>query len=154
VLAVAYTEIDASRTVIMLCDPSDGKPYRLLVGHLQDVRQLAFSASRPLLASVADDQTVCVWSLADLDRKVGQVTGLSVDNEEKKVVVRRVEPGSPAAQAGLAEGDVLEKVGTPGAAKPIKDAADVLLTVSARPPGDQVEMTVSGKGAVKLPVER
>jgi WD40 repeat protein len=155
VLAVAYTERDASRTLIMLCDPADGKPYRLLVSHLQDVRALAFSASRPLLASVADDQTLCVWSLADLDRAVSQVPGLGVGDADGKVVVHRVEPASPTAQAGLAEGDVVEKVAAPGgAAKPIKDAAGFLLAVAARRPGDQVEVTISGKGAVKLPLER
>ncbi len=108
VLAVAYTERGASRTLIALRDPADARPYRLLVGHLQDVRELAFSASRPLLASVGDDQTLCVWSLADLDRAVGEVPGLGVgDGDGKAVVVRRVEPGSAAAKEGLSEGDVL-----------------------------------------------
>src|SRR5207249_9548281 len=134
VLAVAYTERDANRTLIMLCNPEDGKPYRLLIGHLQNVLGLAFSASRPLLASVGDDQTVCVWSLADLDRAVGQVPGLGVaDKEGKKVVVHDLEPGSPAAKTDLAEGDVLAKVGAPGGeAKPVKDAAAFLLAVSVR----------------------
>jgi hypothetical protein len=150
-LAVAYTERDASRTLVALCDPADGKPFRLLAGHLQDVRALAFAASRPLLASVAEDQTVCVWGLADLDRAVGQVPGLHVDDEAKQVVVRRVEPGSPATKAGLAEGDVLEKLGE---AKPVESAAGFQLAVSARRPGDQVAVTVRGKGVVKLPVGR
>jgi WD40 repeat protein len=159
VLAVAYTETDANRTLIMLCDPADGKPYRLLISHLQNILQLAFSASRPLLASVADDQTVCVWSLADIDSKVGEVPGLAVGDEEdkkgNKVVVLGVEPGSPAAKAKLAAGDVLEKVGAPGGeAKPLKNAASFLLAVAARRPGDEVEVTIAGKGAVKLPVDR
>jgi WD40 repeat protein len=155
VLAVAYTERDASRTLILLADPATGKPYRLLVSHLQDVRALAFSASRPLLASVADDQMLCVWSLADLDREVGQVPGLGVADEAQKVMVESMEPGSVAAKAGLAKGDVLENVGVPGGEmKPIKDAAGFLLAVSARRPGDQIEVAVSGKGAIKLAVER
>jgi WD40 repeat protein len=156
VLAVAYTERATNRVLIMLCDLADGKPYRLLVSHLQDVRQLAFSASRPLLASVADDQTVCVWSLVDLGRAVGQIPGLEVsDGDGKKVVVRGVQPGSDAAKAGLAAGDIVEKVGAPGgAAKPPKNAVDFWWAVAVRPPGDQVEVTVAGKGAVKLPVER
>jgi WD40 repeat protein len=154
VLAVAYTERDAARTLILLCDPADGKPYRLLVSHLQDVQGLAFSASRPLLASVAEDQTLCVWSLADLTRAVGQVPGLEIGEDGNKVVVRRVEPGSPGAKV-LAAGDVLEKVGVPGGeAKPVQDAAGFLLAVAARRPGDEIEVSVAGKGAVKLPVER
>ncbi len=155
VLAVAYTERDSERTLVMLCDPAEGKPYRLLVGHLQDVRGLAFSASRPLLASVGDDQTACVWSLTDLDAATGEVPGLRVgDGTGGRVVVRKVEPGSAAARAGLAAGDVLEKVGPPGAAKPVGDASDFLLAVSTRRPGDAVEVTVGGKGVVKLPVGR
>jgi WD40 repeat protein len=153
-LAVAYTERDANRTLIMLCDPASGKPYRLLVSHLQDVRDLAFSGSRSLLASVADDQTVCLWSLADVDRAVGQVPGLRV-GEAGNVVVRGVEPGSLAAKAGLAEGDVLQKIGVPGGqAKSIKDAEDFQLTVAARRPGGQVDVAVAGKGTIKLPIER
>jgi WD40 repeat protein len=156
VLAVAYTEREASRTLIMLCDPADGKPYRLLVNHLQDVRQLAFSASRQLLASVADDHTVCVWSLADLDRAIGQLPGLGVaDGDQKKVVVRRIEPDSAAAKTNLAEGDVLATLAAlDGKAQPVKDAAGFLLAISARRPGDEVEVTVAGKGGVKLKIER
>jgi WD40 repeat protein len=148
VLAVAYMEGEANRPVLLLCDPATGKPYRQLTGHLQEVRDLAFSATRPLLASVADDQTVCVWSLADLDSAVGQVSGLSVDEEKGKVVVRAVEAGSPAA-GRLAKGDVLEQVG----AIRIRSAADFLGAVSARQPGEQVEVRVTGR-VVKLPIER
>jgi WD40 repeat protein len=155
VLAVAYIERKADRAVILLCDPEDGKPYRQLIGHLQRVNQLAFSASRPLLVSVGDDQTVCVWSLADLDAGLGQSPGLFVSQEGKKVVIHRVEPGSAAAKAGLAEGDVLEKVGAPGGkVKLVRGAADFLLAASAIRPGDELEVTVTGKGVVKLPVDR
>jgi WD40 repeat protein len=154
VLAVACTEPDAERSFIMLCDPADGKPYRLLVGHLQEVRDLAFSASRQLLASVADDQAVCVWSLADLDKAVGFVPGLRVsDGKGGKAEVRRVEPGSPAARL-LAEGNVLERVGGP-AGVAVKGAADFLLAVSARRPGDKLEVAVADKkDPVRLPVGR
>src|SRR5262249_10928928 len=81
--AIRSTERTAARTLIMLCNAEDGKPFRLLVSHLQDVRELAFSLTRPLLASVAEDQTVCVWSLADLDTAIGAVEGLSVVDAEK-----------------------------------------------------------------------
>ncbi|MCE9530769.1 MAG: hypothetical protein K8T89_06545 [Planctomycetes bacterium] len=156
VLAVAYTERDARRTLIALCDPTDGKPRRVLVSHLEDVRELAFSASRPLLASVADDQTVCIWSLADLDHVVGKIVGLGVgDSADKQTVVTRVEPNSPAATAKLLEGDVLEKLGVPGGEpKLVKNAGDFLVAVSTRKPGDTVEITVKGKAALKVPVAR
>jgi WD40 repeat protein len=158
-LAVAWTERDASKTLIQLSDPETGKPLRQLVGHLHDVRELAFSGSRELLASVGDDQTVCVWSLKDLDKAVGEVEGLGVRDEKGadgkvRVVVRQVEPGTPAAKE-LANGDVIEKVGaTGGEAKPIASAGEFVLAVSARAPGDKVVLTVAGKGARTLPVGR
>jgi WD40 repeat protein len=154
-LAVATKDFEANDTVILLCDPADGKPYRRLIGHLQDVRDLAFSASRPLLASVGDDQTVCVWSLADIDNAVGEVPGLRVSNEDKKVIVRDVEAASAAVKTKLAKGDVLEKVAAPGGEpKAIKSAGSFLMAVAARKPGDEVEVTIADKGVVKLTVER
>jgi hypothetical protein len=155
VLAVAYAEFRGSRTLIGLYDPTSGKPYRLLVGHLQPVNQLAFSASRPLLASVAHDHTVCLWSLADLEPAVGQVPGLLVGQQGSKVVIREVELESAAAKAGLVEGDILEGVAAHGAkAKPVRDAAQFLMAVAALRPGDELDVTVRGKGVVKLPVDR
>ena len=158
VLAVAYTELAANRPLILLCNPADGKPYRLLTGHRQSILGLAFSASRPLLASVGDDQTVCVWSLADVNNAVGEVPGLGVSDKVGKngneVVVRSVEAGSAAA-AKLAAGDVLHKLGAPGGkARAIKDAVGFLLEVYQRQPGDAVEVTVAGKGVVTLKVQR
>ncbi len=154
VLAVAYTERDARRSLIQLCDLADGKPYRLLVSHLQDVRWLAFSATRPLLASVADDQTVGVWGLRDIASAVGAIPGLGVADEEGKVVVRRLEEGSDAAKI-LTIGDVLEKIGPPGGiASPILNAESFLFAVLERSPGDKVALTVAGKGVKQLVVGR
>ncbi len=156
VLAVATTRRDTSRTLILLSDPVDGKPLRQLIGHLQDVRGLAFSTSRPLLASVADDQTVCVWRLGDLESAHGQLPGFSIAaGEGKKIVVRHVEPGGPAAQAGLAEGDVIEALAAAGAeARPVKDVAQLIWDVFGRRPGEQIAVTIAGKGVVKLTVGR
>jgi hypothetical protein len=159
VLAVACTEIDANRPFILLCHPADGKPYRLLTGHFQDVVGLAFSKSRPLLASVGDDQTVCVWSLADIDMAVGEVPGLGVGNRQGKngneVVVLRVDKGSPVEKTKLSKGDVLEKLAVPGGkAQPIKDAVSFLVDVFHCKPGDEVVVTTAKLGEVKLPVQR
>jgi WD40 repeat protein len=156
VLALAYTERGANRVLIQLSDPMQGKPYRLLVSHLQDVRGLAFSANRNLLASVADDQTICVWSLADIDQAVGQVAGLGVqDAAGGQVVVNQVEQGSAAAQAGLAVGDSVTQLGVAGGPlKPVKDAAGLLLAIAARRPAETVQLTIAGKGNLPVPVTR
>jgi WD40 repeat protein len=155
-LAVAFTDRDNARTLILLRRPEDDTPFRYLIGHLQDVRQLAFSKTRPLLASVAEDQTVCVWGLTDLDKGVGQVRGLGVADVDGKAVVRAVEAGGDAAKAGLAKGDELEAVGSPGGElRAVRSAVDFVFAVSARRPGDQLEVKVKGKrDAVTLPVGR
>ncbi len=155
VLAIAFTDYASYRTHIMLCDPATGKPYRLLVSHLQNVRGLAFSASRPLLASVADDQTVCVWSLADIDRAVGQIAGLEVRDEGSQVVVGAVKPDSAAAKAGVVANDVLESIATPNARpQAIQSAAGFLLAVATHKPGSQLVLSVKTKGNLQVPVDR
>jgi hypothetical protein len=151
VLAVAYMERDAGRALIRLFDPATGKPFRQLSGHLQPIRGLAFSGARPLLASVADDQTVCVWTLADVRQTIGQLRGLTVSASDERVIVRRVNADGPA---GLAAGDVIETLGSGEGAKSIKSAADFLLAVAGRKPGDRLDVGVRGKGAVRLAIER
>jgi WD40 repeat protein len=155
-LAVAITDRDNSRTLILLCRPDDGVPFRLLIGHLQDVRSLAFSASRALLASVAEDQTVCVWSLTDLDKPVGQLAGLGVADKDGKAVVHYIAVGSAAARAGLAVNDIVESIGSAGGERrPITSAADFLLAVSSRRPDDRVDLTIQGKKKpITLAIER
>src|SRR5262249_9125868 len=59
VLAVAHTNRLSAETFVTLFDIESGKPFRRLSGHLQSVAWLAFSGSRPLLATAAEDQTVC-----------------------------------------------------------------------------------------------
>src|SRR4029079_11079441 len=105
-IAVAFTDDDASRSVIVLCD-LEGRHIRHLDGHLHPVRSLTFSESRPLLVSVGDDHMVCVWSLAEVDPGIGEIPGLGVTESGARVVVGHVKQGSPAHQAGLARGDVI-----------------------------------------------
>lgn len=54
-----------------------------------------------------------------------------------------VEEGSPAAQAGLAAGDVVTKVDDAG----VEDFADLIARIGAHAPGDQVTLTVRSGGA-------
>ncbi len=151
-VAVAYTDRDNARTLIGLYRPEDdGKkarlvPFRLLIAHLQDVKNLTFSKSRPLMASVAEDQTVCVWGLTDLDNAVGQIAGLGLANDAGEAVIHSVDKGSAAAKAGLEVDDVLEAFGAPGGKlQSVKSAADFLLAISARRPGDKIELKIKDK---------
>ena len=47
---------------------------RRLSGHTGRIRSLEFSEDGRFVVSTADDRTVCVWSLTDLDR-ILQVRG-------------------------------------------------------------------------------
>jgi WD40 repeat protein len=151
-LAVGDYNPDTAESFITLYDVETSLPLWKLTGHLQEVRGLAFCNSRPLLASVAEDQTICLWSLNGLDQVNGEIQGLEVADAEGKVVVRGLESGSPAASQ-LAKGDVITAVGIPdGKAKAVKSALEYFLAVAVRRPGDKVSLEIANKAAVTLPV--
>ena len=58
--------------------------------------------------------------------------------------IERVIPGGPAQRAGLREGDVIMRVGD----KDVNDPSDVSSAISARKPGDEVEIQVERGGQV------
>ncbi|WP_205347047.1 S1C family serine protease [Pseudonocardia broussonetiae] len=62
--------------------------------------------------------------------------------------IAAVEPGSAAAQAGLAAGDVVTKVGDAR----VEDFADLVARIGAQTPGDTVTLTV-GEGGSERTVE-
>jgi hypothetical protein len=131
-----------------------GKPFRRMTGHLQRVTDLALSGARPLLASAAEDQTVSVWDLRDLDTVSGQIEGLVLADEGGKVVALRVEPKSDAERAGLKVNDVVTALAPAGdKLKPLATALDFALELDQRKPESKVDLEVNRK-AVRLPVSR
>ncbi|MCI0462862.1 MAG: hypothetical protein L0Z62_38435, partial [Gemmataceae bacterium] len=106
-LIVARDDQEANESLLDVFDVLTGNHLLRLSGHLSPVRALALSEDGRLLASAADDQTVCVWSLGQLDRvlgEVGGVPGLAVGLDGKKrVVVLEAPAGIP-----LQVGDVIE----------------------------------------------
>src|SRR5205823_2563112 len=56
-LAVAFVE--SGVTSLALYDVRSGRPFREYSGHVNPIRALAFSGDGRLLASAAEDQTVC-----------------------------------------------------------------------------------------------
>lgn len=147
IIAIAHHEPDDAKTIITLFDGRSGAALRQLTGHLQPVADLAFSASRPLLASVAGDGTLCVWSLKDLDRSTGTVAGLILAERDNAVVVER-----PLGNL-LAQGDILESFA--GDPTPITRAAQVYWRAASQRPGGTLNVMIRGRNqAVALPVTR
>jgi serine protease Do len=66
----------------------------------------------------------------------------SANAEQTGVIIRDVTPDSPAAQAGLKRGDVIDKIGD----KEVKNFDDLANTLSAHKPGDKVAFHIRRDG--------
>ncbi len=79
---------------------------RVYVGHQGYVTSVAPSADHRMLVTASRDQTVNCWSLADWPRQAE--LGVDFAVRGGKLIVKGADPGSPAWQAGLAEGAEVE----------------------------------------------
>lgn len=61
-LASAGTKRDSN---VLLWDPYNNTPPKILEGHTQPVTSIAFSPDREMLASGSEDNTVILWNIAD-----------------------------------------------------------------------------------------
>lgn len=120
-LAVATWKGQAGEPLLALYEARTGEPVRQLKGHAGPITALAVSPDGKFLASAATDETVCLWSLTDLDRvigKHGRLTGASLTQRGDDLVVERAEKGSPAADS-LEAGDRITGLSLrPGDPKP------------------------------------
>jgi WD40 repeat protein/tetratricopeptide (TPR) repeat protein/tRNA A-37 threonylcarbamoyl transferase component Bud32 len=140
ILAVAFNE--AGDTGLVLYDVPTGEAVRWLTGPVNDVKCLAFSADGRMLAAAAEDQTVCVWNLADLGatrRSVGELRGVAVREEGSRLLVgKQGEILEPANRGKLQPGDVIEGRVVDGQLKPLRTAGDFFASLSPSKPGDRV----------------
>ncbi len=94
-LIVALFAPETADTVIELYGLKTRDHVLRFSGHYAPIRSLSLSADGRLLASAANDQTVCVWSLTELVKPLGQVggaPGLAVTQEKE---------GNPLVVAGV-----------------------------------------------------
>jgi hypothetical protein len=153
VLAVATWDGQIGEPLLALYHGGTGQRLRQLTGHVQPVHSLAATPDGRLLASAAEDQTVCLWSLADLPGVVGQhatLPGVAFRPTAPEPVIDKVEPGSPA-EGALAAGDVVKALsfGPGGQPRPVASPLDVYEAVWREKPGGTVKLDIERQGAAR-----
>jgi WD40 repeat protein len=146
-LALGFLELGESK--LFLFNAETGAPVRQLNGHVNAVRGLAFSGDGRLLASVGDDQQVCVWTLTDLPQVLGQkadLPGIGLYERSGRLQVTSVDRFHvPAANAGkLALGDTLVGLTVGGEVKPFARGKYFTTSLSDQnlKPGDTATLRV------------
>jgi WD40 repeat protein len=153
ILALAFID-ELKQPYLFLYNAQTGEQIRQYTGHTDPIRSLAFTSDGRLLASAADDQTVCVWSLISLPKHIGQrglIPGLAIKEEDGKLVVGKVEEDSPAGRK-VQVGDVVEGLVENNQVRKLKAPVEFYEAVSQRKPGQQVSIQVAGKGAIGIQV--
>jgi S1-C subfamily serine protease len=81
-------------------------------------------------------------AVIDIGPELRQYFGAPAD---RGVLVAKVLPGTPAASAGIAVGDVVVDV----AGRPVDDAGDVIMAMAAMKDGEQATIRLVRKGAAQ-----
>jgi WD40 repeat protein len=153
ILALAFID-ELKQPYLFLYNAETGEQIRQYTGHTDPIRSLAFSSDGRLLASAADDQTVCVWSLTSLPKHIGQrglIPGLAIKEEDGKLTIGKVDEDTPAA-GKIEKGDVLEGVVENNRVRQLKSPREFYEAVSQGKPGQQVTLQVAGKGRIAIPI--
>ncbi len=141
-LALATTQGGQPRLV--LYNAETGAEIRHFTGHLDHVTALAFSDDGRLLASTAQDQTVCVWSLTTLnqitERNFGHLPEVSVREKDDGLIIGHTSDKLRAGEPflGLVEGGKLQ---------PLKSYLKYHESIHAKKPGSMVTLRVGKPGA-------
>jgi WD40 repeat protein len=157
-MAIAYTH--GGEAGLGLYDAETLEQVRELTGHVAAVRSLSLSKDCQRLASAAEDQTVCVWDLADIPQLLagrGTLRGVSiVDQPDKKGLrVTRVEAESSAAKNAKLRGDeIIVGFVEKGKVRGFDTARDFYVALSERKPGSDVTLRLTGARDVTLTLDQ
>jgi WD40 repeat protein len=135
---IALGSHELGQPTLRLYNAETGEAFRALTGHTQTIRKLSFSVDGRLLASVAGDQTICIWDLSSIDRILGRhgmLPGVIVGKaagDQTGVVVSRVAPMS-VYQETVRAGDVLQSLTVADSARRwqnVREFFDVLWSIA------------------------
>jgi WD40 repeat protein len=139
---------------LRLFNAETGETFRELTGHTEVIRSLSFEAGGRLLASVAGDQVVCVWDLADIDAILGErgmLPGVAVrggdGDRQGEISIATIRETAPASIRGkFFAKDVLQGVTIDGKQQSWstpREFSDVLWSIK---PGTQANFSVNRQG--------
>ncbi len=95
-------------TLYELAKPHSVRLVRVMIGHESEVMAVAPAANGQLLLSASRDETLAGWSLEKWPSQ--RELGASFRDIDGKILVRDVDPGSPAWEAGLTPDDEITVV--------------------------------------------
>jgi len=81
---------------------------KLFIGHGAEVNAIVADRRGEWFVTASNDQTVAGWSLADW--KAQAALGGSFEVKDGRLVVSAIDVGSPAWEAGLSKGDVIDRL--------------------------------------------
>jgi WD40 repeat protein len=150
-LAVASWDRVLAQPMLVLYDTATQAQVRQLKGHSQRIHALAASRDGRYLVSAAEDQTVCVWTLTDLDRNLGQhstLSGITLKARAKNLVVEAVDEGSPASNVLKVGDTIVGLVSKDGAGLvPVRSAFEFYDGLWNQKPGAEVLLQIERDGA-------
>lgn len=131
---------------LSIFDLKGERELRWCLGHSAPVRKLMFSADGAFLASSADDATVRVWLMADIDRsllgKRGLVDGLVLEDHDGGTVVQ-----TPDSAGLLRPGDRITHVERDGERVVVESSWKLYHAVTRIAPGERLVVHVEGRSA-------
>jgi WD40 repeat protein len=155
ILAVASGEF--GETLLVLYNAATGEAIRRLTGHVNQITSLAFSADGKFLVSAGQDQTVCVWSLTDLGKVLGQqggfLRGLAIKQDGTKLVVVDIN-NATLQEKGIAKGDVLDDLTVGDKLRRPLMARDYYDALWQAKPGTPVTLRFRGRPPVTLTLDQ